>query len=272
MTRGSVVLFVFCLLPLSLASTARAQTQCASTAGERDGALSIEGTEYAARPRPDAWRQLGGPHRNFRVDSAAVATAWGAGGPTRLWSRSLGEGYSSILADGDLLVTMYRKDDDEVIIALDAATGATRWQYAYHTPLVHNGYFRGDLVQQPHAGALRQRPAPRRARARQHGRLRPGIRGRARRRDRGGGVAGAHLRPGADAGRRRPPRHPRRGRGVGRGIGHPERTAGARARGGADLQRLDPAHPRGQHVVRARPAPNPGPRSRRPGTAAAERR
>ena len=102
MTRGSVVLFVFCLLPLSLASTARAQTQCASTAGERDGALSIEGTEYAARPRPDAWRQLGGPHRNFRVDSAAVATAWGAGGPTRLWSRSLGEGYSSILADGDL--------------------------------------------------------------------------------------------------------------------------------------------------------------------------
>ena len=75
------------------------------------------------------------------MDSAAVATAWGVGGPTRLWSRPLGEGYSSILADGDLLFTMYRKDDDEVIIALDAATGATRWQYAYHTPLVHNGYF-----------------------------------------------------------------------------------------------------------------------------------
>ena len=114
MTRGSVVLFVFCLLPLSLASTARAQTRCASTAGERDGALSIEGTEYAARPRPDAWRQLGGPHRNFRVDSAAVATAWGAGGPTRLWSRSLGEGYSSILADGDLLMTMYPRNGLQV--------------------------------------------------------------------------------------------------------------------------------------------------------------
>ena len=47
----------------------------------------------------------------------------------------------SILADGDLLVTMYRKDDEEVVIALDAATGATRWEYAYHAPLVHNGYF-----------------------------------------------------------------------------------------------------------------------------------
>ena len=58
-----------------------------------------------------------------------------------LWSRRLGEGYSSILADGDLLVTMYREGDEEVIIALDTATGATRWEYAYHTPLVHNGYF-----------------------------------------------------------------------------------------------------------------------------------
>ena len=91
--------------------------------------------------QPDAWRQLGGPHRNFRVDSDALATAWGEGGPARLWSRPLGEGYSSILADGDLLVTMYREDGDEVVIALDAATGATRWRHAYHAPLLHNGYF-----------------------------------------------------------------------------------------------------------------------------------
>ncbi|MCY4658417.1 MAG: PQQ-like beta-propeller repeat protein [Acidobacteria bacterium] len=127
MTRRSFALFVTCLLPLGLASGVHAQTRPAATAAQHEGA--------------DAWRQLGGPHRNFRVDSAAVATAWGAGGPTRLWSRPLGEGYSSILADGDLLVTMYRRDDDEVIIALDAATGATRWEYAYAAPLVHNGYF-----------------------------------------------------------------------------------------------------------------------------------
>ena len=36
---------------------------------------------------------------------------------------------------------MYRRDDQEVIVALDAATGATRWEHAYHAPLVHNGYF-----------------------------------------------------------------------------------------------------------------------------------
>ena len=75
------------------------------------------------------------------------------------------------------------------------------------------------------------------------GRLRSGVPGRARRRDRCRGVAGTHLPPGADAGGRRPPRHPRRGRGVGRGLGHPGRPAGARACPRADLERLDPAHP-----------------------------
>ena len=37
-----------------------------------------------------------------------------------LWTRSLGEGYSSIVVDGDLLITMYRAQDEEVIVGLDA--------------------------------------------------------------------------------------------------------------------------------------------------------
>ena len=130
MSNRSLVLLVCCLLSLGLASTARAQTRSDSTANET-----------GASPGPDGWRQLGGPRRNFRADAAEVAIAWGEGGPTRLWSRPLGEGYSSILADGDLLVTMYRRDDEEVVVALDAATGATRWEHAYRAPLVHNGYF-----------------------------------------------------------------------------------------------------------------------------------
>ena len=141
MTRKSVALFVCCLMPLSLASVAHAQEQRGATAAESHAARATGGTEPAESPQPDGWRQLGGPQRNFRVDSAAVAVAWDAAGPTRLWSRPLGEGYSSILADGDLLVTMYRRGDEEVIVALDAATGATRWEHAYHAPLVHNGYF-----------------------------------------------------------------------------------------------------------------------------------
>ena len=87
------------------------------------------------------WHQWGGPARSFHVESATIADTWPEGGPTELWRRPLGEGYSSILVDDGALITMYRDDDDEIIIALDAGTGATRWRYAYHAPLVHDGYF-----------------------------------------------------------------------------------------------------------------------------------
>ena len=87
------------------------------------------------------WPQWGGPTRNFRVDAAPLASVWPAGGPPELWRRPLGEGYSAIVASGETLVTMHRDGDDEVVVALDAVTGATLWRYAYHAPLVHNGYF-----------------------------------------------------------------------------------------------------------------------------------
>ena len=93
-----------------------------------------------AQEPPSGWHQLGGPTRNFQVDSAPLADTWPDGGPPTLWTRPLGEGYSSIVVDGDLLVTMYREQEDEVIIGLDAASGATRWRHAYPAPLAHNGY------------------------------------------------------------------------------------------------------------------------------------
>ena len=87
------------------------------------------------------WPQWGGPTRNFHVEAAAIAHTWPDSGPRQRWRRPLGEGYSSILVEGDALVTMYRRGDEEVIVALEAATGATRWEHAYRAPLTHNGYF-----------------------------------------------------------------------------------------------------------------------------------
>ena len=78
---------------------------------------------------------MGRTTRNFRVESAALPREWGEGGPRQRWRRPLGEGYSSVLVDGEMLVTMYRRADTEVIVALDAATGSTRWEHAYAAPL-----------------------------------------------------------------------------------------------------------------------------------------
>jgi outer membrane protein assembly factor BamB len=76
------------------------------------------------------WPQFGGPSRTFTVQ-ASIAPDWAATGPKKLWSRPLGEGYSSIVTDGDTIFTMYRRGTNEVVIAMDAKTGATRWEYAY---------------------------------------------------------------------------------------------------------------------------------------------
>src|SRR5436190_18485461 len=82
------------------------------------------------------WTQWGGPHRNFMSDSTGLASSWPSGGPKKLWARPLGEGHSSILAEGGRLFTMYRpagllslvrRSQEEVVVALDAATGKTVW-------------------------------------------------------------------------------------------------------------------------------------------------
>src|SRR5215470_1696047 len=86
------------------------------------------------------WTQWGGPDRNFISDAKGLAASWPPGGPKRLWSRALGEGHSSILAEGDRLYTMYRpsgvlssarRAQQEVVVALDAASGRTMWEFKY---------------------------------------------------------------------------------------------------------------------------------------------
>jgi len=77
------------------------------------------------------WPQWGGPHGNFKSDATGLASVWPAAGPKKLWSRALGEGYSGISVDGDVLYTMYRTGNDEVILAAAASTGKTIWEYRY---------------------------------------------------------------------------------------------------------------------------------------------
>ncbi|MCG3127963.1 MAG: hypothetical protein CHACPFDD_02836 [Phycisphaerae bacterium] len=90
---------------------------------------------------PVAWLQWGGPARDFRSNATGLANRWPKGGPPRLWERPLGDGFSSILCDGAAIYTMYSlrdKDDafrgDEVVVALDARTGQTLWEYKYDAP------------------------------------------------------------------------------------------------------------------------------------------
>jgi outer membrane protein assembly factor BamB len=94
-----------------------------------------------------SWPQWGGLSRDFIVSAPALAESWPAAGPPVKWSRPLGTGHSAIVSDGERLYTMYRPGNgasaggggrakgpfeaEEVVIALDAATGRTVWEHKY---------------------------------------------------------------------------------------------------------------------------------------------
>jgi len=81
------------------------------------------------------WLQWGGPNRNFVCeDVGPLATSWPKGGPPQLWKREIGDGYSTILVDGDHIFTMCRRGDQDAVLCLDAASGKTIWEMKYDAP------------------------------------------------------------------------------------------------------------------------------------------
>jgi outer membrane protein assembly factor BamB len=118
--------------------------------------LSVTTALTAQSPAP-AWTQWGGPTRDFMVPSTGLANSWPSSGPKRLWTRPLGEGHSAILAENGRLYTQYRplvakgRSQEEIVTALDAATGATIWEHRYPSPTAGVDYSEGAG---PHATPL----------------------------------------------------------------------------------------------------------------------
>jgi len=125
------------------------------------GAVIATATSTLLAQTPAAsWTQWGGPTRDFMVASTGLANSWPASGPKRLWTRALGEGHSSILVENGRLYTMYRplglmstvrRSQEEVVTALDAASGKTIWEYRYASPTAGADFSQGAG---PHATPL----------------------------------------------------------------------------------------------------------------------
>jgi outer membrane protein assembly factor BamB len=102
------------------------------------------------------WPQFGGPNRNFQVDSPPLASSWPPAGPKKLWTRELGAGFSGIVVSDGRLFTMYSRGGrgssgvEEVVVAIDQATGKTIWEYAYRAPFKVDA----DVGPGPHATPL----------------------------------------------------------------------------------------------------------------------
>jgi outer membrane protein assembly factor BamB len=79
----------------------------------------------------DTWPQYGGPGRNFALSGTLPKST----PPSVRWRRALGEGTAGIVTDGPSLFTLYSDGFDktraagrEVVVALDAGSGKTRWE------------------------------------------------------------------------------------------------------------------------------------------------
>jgi len=91
----------------------------------------------ALHPALGQWPQWGGPDRDFQAEAAPLAEEWPEGRPKELWRRPLGEGTSAIAVVDGTLYTLYRnvEQQEEAVIALDAASGETLWERSYAAPL-----------------------------------------------------------------------------------------------------------------------------------------
>ena len=76
------------------------------------------------------WPQWRGPNRDGSVAAFDVPVSWPAA-LTRQWSVEIGLGYGSPVLVGDRLFMFTRQGDDEVMMALDAASGETVWRTSY---------------------------------------------------------------------------------------------------------------------------------------------
>src|SRR3954463_16517215 len=102
--------------------------------------LLASGAAATATAQTVAWTQWGGPHRNFTTESSGLKSSWPATGPKVIWKRPLGEGYSAPSVEGNVVYTMYGRPGQETVVAMNAATGKTVWEYT--TPMT----FRSDAA------------------------------------------------------------------------------------------------------------------------------
>jgi outer membrane protein assembly factor BamB len=106
----------------------------------------------ASQTRPGDWPQWRGPNRDGHVAGFVPPQTW----PDRLtqrWKVEVGPGYATPLLVGDRVYMFSRQAENEVMSALDAASGKVLWQTGYPAP------FKMDKAAAPHGPGPKSTPA-----------------------------------------------------------------------------------------------------------------
>jgi outer membrane protein assembly factor BamB len=77
------------------------------------------------------WPQFLGPNRNGVSSEVGMIERFSTNGPTLVWEKEIGTGYSAPSIRDGKLVLFHRLANEEIIEALNATNGRPIWRYAY---------------------------------------------------------------------------------------------------------------------------------------------
>jgi outer membrane protein assembly factor BamB len=100
-------------------------------------------TSIGGEPSDAGWPQWRGPTHDGISRETDLVDSWPNSGPQVLWSRSLGQGFSSFVAVGDRVYTQTQSVTEQAVICLEADSGKTIWSYRYAWPSEANGLYPG---------------------------------------------------------------------------------------------------------------------------------
>ena len=96
-------------------------------------AIVLVSAALAAQDQRLDYTQWRGVNRDGSASAFSEPRAW-PGQLTRRWKVEVGEGYATPILSGSVVYVFTRRDGNEGITALDAATGRARWRSSYAAP------------------------------------------------------------------------------------------------------------------------------------------
>ena len=87
------------------------------------------------------WPQWRGPARDAVLPADAVPADWPEKALLK-WRQPIGEGYSSPVVEGGRVFVHSRRDPQEIVTAIDLASGRPAWSDSYEAPFAKNQYAR----------------------------------------------------------------------------------------------------------------------------------
>ena len=86
------------------------------------------------------WPSWRGPEQNGISQETNWSSNWGTTGPKKVWTASVGVGFSTVAVSADRVFTAGWADGQDSVRCLDATTGKVLWAYSYEEKLGNKMY------------------------------------------------------------------------------------------------------------------------------------